>query len=250
MILALALVLLFGASALNAQSVATGLYNEANALYRSGDFAGAHRLYREVVATGVRDARLFYNLGNANFKLGRMGEAILWYERAQRLAPHDEDIENNLRFANLIKKDREPADDRNAVLRGLSVFYFWPSADQLSLLFALCFLALFGLAARRLLASDRLGVVWLSSVSLCSMLSAVFALWLVSRLQYRAGIDEAIVVAEKIMARSGPAESQTEVFTAHEGTKVRLVRSEGQWVLVRLANGLGGWMRDDALERI
>ena len=85
MILALALVLLFGASALNAQSVATGLYNEANALYRSGDFAGAHRLYREVAATGGRDARLFYNLGNASFKLGRLGEASLWYERAQRL---------------------------------------------------------------------------------------------------------------------------------------------------------------------
>ena len=83
-----------------------------------------------------------------------------------------------------------------------------------------------------------------------AVLSAVFALWLGSRLYYRAGIDEAIVVAEKVMARSGPAESQTEVFTAHEGTKVRLVRSEGQWILVRLTNGLGGWMRDDALERI
>ena len=75
---ALALVLLLGASALDAQSAATGLYNEANALYRSGAFAGAHRLYREVAAPGVRDARLFYNLGNASFKSGHLGEAILW----------------------------------------------------------------------------------------------------------------------------------------------------------------------------
>ena len=248
---ALALILLLGASALDAQSAATGRYNEANALYRSGDFVGAERIYREVAATGVRDARPFYNLGNANFKLGRLGEAILWYERARRIAPHDEDIENNLRFVNLVKKDREPADDRNPVLRGLAAFYSWPSADQLSMVFALCFLALFGLGARRLIALGRLGAVWLSGFSLCAALSVFFALWLGSRLHYdHAGLDEAIVVAEKVMARSGPAETQTEVFTAHEGTKVRLVRSEGQWGLVRLANGLGGWIREDALERI
>jgi uncharacterized protein YgiM (DUF1202 family) len=52
------------------------------------------------------------------------------------------------------------------------------------------------------------------------------------------------------MARSGPDKGQTEVFTAHEGTKVRLVRQEGEWILVRLANGLGGWIQTEAVARI
>ena len=107
MMRALALLLLLGTQ-LHA-GAAAGQYNEANALYRAGDFAAARRMYLEVVDAGVEDARIYYNLGNACFKSGKLGEAILWYERARRLLPHDEDIEANLRFANLVKQGPRPA---------------------------------------------------------------------------------------------------------------------------------------------
>ena len=247
---ALAVIAMLCARVLSAQSAATGQYNEANALYRASDFDAARQSYLEVAATGVRDARLYYNLGNACFKSERLGEAILWYERARRLAPHDEDIEANLRFANLVKKDREPAGDRNALLRFVGAVYIWPSHDQLSVLFALSFLALFALGVRRLRARARRGAVWLTGVLLTAGLSAGAAVWLGARIYYQASISEAIVTAEKVLARSGPDAGQTEVFIAHEGTKVRLVRQEGRWLLVRLANGLGGWIQAEAIERI
>ena len=60
----------------------------------------------------------------------------------------------------------------------------------------------------------------------------------------------AIALAEVVTARSGPDIDQTEVFIMHEGTKVRVVRSEGDWSLVRLENGLGGWVRVDQIEPI
>ena len=103
----LALLLLLGTQ-LHA-GAAAGQYNEANALYRAGNFAAARRSYLEVVDSGVEDARIYYNLGNACFKSGKLGEAILWYERARRLLPHDEDIEANLRFSNLVKQGPRPA---------------------------------------------------------------------------------------------------------------------------------------------
>ena len=56
---------------------------------------------------------------------------------------------------------------------------------------------------------------------------------------------EAIIIAEQTRAHSGPDADQTEVFTVHEGTKVRVVRQEGRWFLVRLANGIGGWLPAD-----
>ena len=238
------------ARALSAQSAATGQYNEANAQYRAGDFDVARQSYLGVAATGVSDARLYYNLGNACFKSDRLGEAILWYELARRLTPHDEDIEANLRFANLVKQDREPASTDNALLSFAGAIYFWPSHDQLSLLFALSFLALFALGVRRLLARARLGSMWLTGILLTAGLSAGAAVWLGVRIHYQQSISEAIVTAEKVLARSGPDVGQTEVFIAHEGTKVRLVRQEGQWILVRLVNGLGGWMPAEAIERI
>ena len=84
-----AVALALWASALGAQSAAMGQYNEANVLYRAGDFTKARQVYLKAVSTDVADARLFYNLGNACFKSGLLGEAILWYERARRLAPDD-----------------------------------------------------------------------------------------------------------------------------------------------------------------
>ena len=87
-----------------AQTVAVGLYAEGNALYRAGEFAAARQRYLAAVKTGVRDVRLFYNLGNACFKSERLGEAVLWYERSLRLEPRDEDVLANLRFARRVKR--------------------------------------------------------------------------------------------------------------------------------------------------
>lgn len=238
------------ASGLCAQSVATGQYNEANALYRAGDFAEARRIYLEVASAGVGDARLFYNLGNSCFKSGLLGEAILWYERARRLALDDEDIEANLRFANLVKKDREPVVESNALTRFITAVYLWPSLDLLSLLFAVALFGLFILGVRRLVRGTRSSLLWLAGVVLCAGFGVFFVAWLVTRFYQESGDNEAIVTAVQVLARSGPDEEQTEVFTAHEGTKVRLVRNEGAWVLVRLDNGLGGWVRGKAVERI
>ncbi|MDE2812953.1 MAG: SH3 domain-containing protein, partial [Gemmatimonadota bacterium] len=74
--------------------------------------------------------------------------------------------------------------------------------------------------------------------------------WLGTRLRHQAQTSEAIVTIAEARARSGPDLEQTEVFVAHEGTKVRLVRQEGGWILVRLVNGLGGWMPAEALTQI
>ena len=245
-----AVALVLWASALGAQSAAMGQYNEANAHYRAGDFTKARQVYLKAVSTDVADARLFYNLGNACFKSGLLGEAILWYERAGRLAPDDEDIEANLRFANLVKKDREPSGESNVLQRFVTAAYAWPSLDHLSLFFALAFLALFILGVQRLLRGAGLGALWLAGVVVCVGMSGIFAGWLGTRLYGDSGNSEAIVIVGEVMARSGPDEGQTEVFTAHEGTKVRLVRQEGEWILVRLANGLGGWIQTEAVARI
>ena len=62
--------------------------------------------YRTVLKYRIRDPRVEYNLGNAEFRLGHLGEAILHYERARRMDPTDPDIEANLRFAQSRRFDR------------------------------------------------------------------------------------------------------------------------------------------------
>src|SRR5204862_132447 len=64
-----------------------------------GPFAEAAAAYEKIVAGGRVSSALYFNLGNALFKSGRIGRAIANYRLAEQLAPRDPDIRANLRFA-------------------------------------------------------------------------------------------------------------------------------------------------------
>jgi tetratricopeptide (TPR) repeat protein len=223
------------------QTAAAGLYAEGNAFYRQNEFATARERYMAAVESGVRDARLFYNLGNACFKSDRLGEAVLWYERAQRLEPRDPDILANLRFVRRVKRDQDPDGEGG----GLYGVYLWPTMNELFAATSLGLLGLFLLACWRL---------WQPPGATAQVTLVILGVWILTagvftgaRLQRELSLVEAIVLVEEGTARSGPEPAQTPVFVVHEGTKVVVERREDGWLLVRLANGLGGWLPDEVL---
>lgn len=241
------LVLLHGMAV--AQSATANLYNQANGLYNEGQFEAARDRYHQVAEYGVEDARLFYNLGNAHFKAGELGQAILWYERALQLAPRDGDIEANLRFANLVKQDREP-EEANVVWRFLLDAFFFPSLNELCISFSLLLLVLFLLGIRRMWSRTAISAGGLVMLVSCLGLVILDGVYLGVRIHHHVTVEEGIIVADQGTARSGPGEEQTTVFVVHEGTKVRIARRQGDWLLVRLANGLGGWLPTEMVEAI
>src|SRR5713101_7431323 len=81
-------------------------FGQANQLYRDGKYEKAAGVYEQIINNGYEGAALYYNLGNAYFKLKNIPSAILSYERARRLDPHDEEILYNLRLANLRVVDK------------------------------------------------------------------------------------------------------------------------------------------------
>ena len=72
---------------------------EANQLYEAGQYQEAASAYQSMVDAGADDGALYYNLGNACYKSGDLGRAILNYRRAQIIDPRDSDIETNLQIA-------------------------------------------------------------------------------------------------------------------------------------------------------
>lgn len=226
-----------------AQSAASGLFAEANELYRSGEYEEARNKYLQITADGVRDPRLFYNLGNASFKESRLGDAIVWYERAVQLDPRDDDIRANLRFAHQVKKDREPSIEQNALLRALEFAYLFPTVNELSVSCALFLCAVWIVASLRWLRSRSNS--WQAWTLLpCASLSILTSILLASRIYDLEEKKFAIVTVQEAMARSGPGSGQTPVFVLHEGTKIEIDRAEGSWYLIRLPNGSAGWMSD------
>ncbi|PIY34620.1 MAG: hypothetical protein COZ08_00910, partial [Bacteroidetes bacterium CG_4_10_14_3_um_filter_42_6] len=65
-----------------------------------GMYDSALLVYDQVAGQGLQSAQLFYNMGNAHFKNNNVPAAILFFEKARKLAPSDENIQYNLSVAN------------------------------------------------------------------------------------------------------------------------------------------------------
>jgi tetratricopeptide (TPR) repeat protein len=83
----------------NAFAQETNPFGKANAEYNAGRYREAIELYDQAVQSGQTTAALFYNLGNAWFRAGDLGRAILNYERALVLEPQHPEADANRRLA-------------------------------------------------------------------------------------------------------------------------------------------------------
>ena len=88
------------------------IFDRGNAAYADGRYEEAAEALRSLARYRIRDPVLEYNLANAEFRVGRLGWAILHYERARRMSPTDPDIADNLRFARSFCFDRVEAPEQ------------------------------------------------------------------------------------------------------------------------------------------
>ena len=231
-----------------ASEVVVELYNQGNAHYRQGDYADAIRAYERVLGQGFQNGDVYYNLANAYFKTDQLGRAILAYERALRLMPGDEDVLANLRFANARRIDKDNEPDTNLFTQLLlGVYGIW----DINTLALFCLFFVFGIGGTVIA-----WLFWSFRRVLFIALLVVFGFGLVNSavlLAFKShdrGVVAAIILEAEAIGRSGPGNDFLQVFVLHEGTKVFVEREEGQWVLVKLPSGVGGWVPRAILEQI
>ena len=106
-LLVLIFVLLFsGTVAWGQEGDPKRLFAEANRLYDNQNYPGAIQLYERLAGLGVRTPALYYNLASASFKMKDIGKSVLYFLRAQKLSPGDDDVEGNLRFVSQFTIDK------------------------------------------------------------------------------------------------------------------------------------------------
>ncbi|MDZ7292439.1 MAG: SH3 domain-containing protein [candidate division KSB1 bacterium] len=241
--------LLFVVSA-NADEAAS-LFHQANQQYEAGNYKQAAETYEKILAAGKANWQLYYNLGNAYYKQRQIGKAILNYERARRLNRNNEDILFNLDLANLSVADRIPAMPRSLAVvwldKAIHLFTLAHAAILALIFWVLFFIgAIIWLLARREFARKfGRGLFWS-----CGAVWLIFALLFAILAYERATVHEAIVLAPRVVVRSSPAEDATEMFILHEGVKVRLQESSGDWRRIKLADGKVGWLEAKTIEGI
>ena len=216
----------------------------AEQYYMQNEFSRAIVEYQSLVDSGWISAELYYNLGNAYFKNHDITSAILYYERAKRLSPNDEAINENLNFARNFIFDKVEAVPELFLLTWGKAIRDWMTVDGWSwwsvgsfcamLMLAFIFLFVNNMSVRRL--AFGLGM-------LCLMLClATFAFGYLQKNNINRS-DEAIVFTPSVTLKSSPDESGNNLFILHEGIKVRIEDRIGEWYYVRIEDGKKGWMR-------
>ena len=223
---------------------------DAAAAYADSDYELAASLYQDARDLGLDTAVVHYNLGNARFKQGQLGEAIASYLRAARIDPRNPAIRTNLERARAQIKDVDlSGQNLPPVLRPFQWGYARFSANEW-LVFALLLWVL--LAAVRIasqwrsLPPDRVRTV--SGV----LLGVSILAFAVGGFRYQQDFleDRAVVVAEEVDVRSGPGNGYNLAFRVHEGLPVRVAEDRGDWLRIDLGGELVGWVPAATLEAI
>ncbi len=225
-------------------------FTQANKAYNQHQYTQAIALYTQCVNQGYHDADLYYNLGNAYYKNDQIGLSILWYERALRLAPANEDIIHNLAFANehiIDKTDTHPLLIQrwaNSILHLFSANGWAVCSIIMAIFTCLCILlVLIGKSA-----SWRMHGLILSII--CGTLM-IFAIMLacISNRQSLAR-NKIIVTAMSVVVKSTPDASGTSLFTVHEGIKATITDHTAGWIEVKFPNNEKGWIEAENAEVI
>ncbi|MEJ2628480.1 MAG: tetratricopeptide repeat protein [bacterium] len=227
------------------------LFRQGNQFYRAEEFSRALESYLEIYEKGFESGPLYYNIGNCYYKLNETGKAILFYEKAKKLMPGDEELEFNLKLANLSVVDKiEPLPTfiLFRVFEGFvhlipKSFLLWLTA--LLYLFCLSFLIIRILSRNQFLRRicGRISILFL-------ILLIVFGFSLVKQIREQSEQDEAVIMAGEIFVRGAPSEAATILFDLHEGTTVHIDKISGDWYEIVLADGKVGWVEKGSLEII
>ena len=222
-------------STVSSLAQAKGDFTKANQEYAQGNFAEAISGYEALVGAGQWSANLFYDLGNAYFRVGDFGHAVLNYERALALERHHPEAIANLQIA------RDEA-------RSLELQQSWPeryfqfaSVNQYSIAGAIAFwFAVFAMVM--LIFARRRSATLIATLIFCLLLSAV-AIYAVYTLERGSnGSALAIVTGKNVQARLATADTANSILALPSGSEVKILSTRGDWIYAALPNNLRGWI--------
>ncbi len=219
-----------------------GLLDKAVEAQSSQRYEEAVDTYQQVLKTGLANGYIFYNLGNAYFRLGRKGEAMAAYLAARNLLPRDPDVELNIKHIRKDSVDKLAVTHKGSVISKLAFWSGWFNlAEQVFTFGFLMFLA---------------GAVFLVGMlknSLHTLKTVAIGLWIFAAIvAFGASINWqqdsrwGAVTVEVASIYSGPGKAGNSIlFELHESAPFVLLERRDQWLRIALSDGKQGWVAKD-----
>ncbi|MBN1351305.1 tetratricopeptide repeat protein [candidate division KSB1 bacterium] len=235
------------------------LFKQANELFQQDKYPESIAAYEQIIQQRIESWEIYYNLGNAYFRSGKVAYAILNYERAKKLAPQEEDVLHNLKIANLSIVDKVAEPPEFFVIKILNDFIsltgLQMNLDQVTKVMLGTYLVFMALVIVRLIIPNKTTRRRILYILLpVGIILIIFVISFQIQLYSASNFNEAIVIAEKVDVMGAPGNDATQVFTLHEGIKVKIEnRAEKDneiWIEIRLADNNSGWVLESTVERI
>lgn len=231
-------------------AVVDSLWTNAIQAYAAQQYADAGNAFGEIERMGFVSPELYVNIADSKYKDNELGPAILYYERALKMDPSNSDARYNLDIARQRVRDR---------IDQVPEFFLKTFARKLSCTmssnaWAVLFIVLVALAsalvsvffvARRSVVR-KISFFTAIAVILLSIPCIVNSTWQKREYQNR---DSAIVMRAVCGVKSAPS-GTNDLFILHEGTKVKVLDTVGDWANVRICDGREGWLRCVEIELI
>ena len=236
---------------LNVQAVGEFNLDKADEAYTAGNYDTALEIYNAALDKGYESADLYYNVANCHFRKGALAASILNYERALKLDPSHDDAKHNLEFAESRTVDKIDS------LGSVFLVDWWNAIANITSADAWAWIAisLFVVALVALSLYIFVRKMWVRKVGFSVAIVALFftiisMLCAYTRYNVETSKAEAIVFSQTVTIKSSPDSSGNDLFILHEGTKVNIKSTLGEWVEISTLDGNSGWMPASAIEVI
>ncbi|WP_419213001.1 tetratricopeptide repeat protein [Maribacter sp. X9] len=225
------------------------LFDQATTAYNAGEYEKAIAFYTDILENGEHSAAVYYNLGNAYYKLNEIADSIYYYEKALLLAPNDKEIKTNLSYAQNMTLDAIDTVQETGIsklyknITGKLTFDQWAYlAIAAMFLFVLLYIAFynFNYSSRKR---------WAFIGSLIALFVCIIAI-LFAYIQQKDFNQKrpAIIFAEECSIKAEPNEAGQQVFLLHAGTKVNILDELNDWDKIGLTDGKTGWILKSELK--
>ena len=226
------------------------IFEQSNAFYTDGKYQMAIDGYKDILNSGFESAELYYNLGNAYYKLNNIPESNFFYEKARSISPADEDILINLSYAQNLRIDKiEKLPITQTQNFKINILNLLSEKGWSVLLIILAWIACVSFVLY--LSVNNSGN---KRIFFTQFIILMIGLIVVSTINYeKKNLNNekfAIIYDKEIEVWSEPNKISELKFILHEGTKVKQVDTIQDWVNIQLENGTLGWIQSSSIKTL
>ncbi len=227
------------------------LFKKANSAYQNNDYKFAIEAYKQLISEGYTSGEMLYNLGNSYFRTGQFAPAILYWERAKKMIPGDDEIDHNIAIANLRLQDRIERVPK------LFILEWW---DNIKNLFSLTFYQIFVLLLFVIFAAVSALFFWAKDYFMkkkiflilvfCGVIFVFFMTAFITKAVEHDNEVYAVVFEKAIKVKNSPDKGAADLYEIHYGLKFEIIDQLNSYFKILLPDGKTGWIEKSGFEII